>query len=468
LERNILIVDDGPEIVHLFEFQLRKQGYTVFSVDNGKQAIERVRAGFRGLIILDLVLPDFQDLELFDALRNLEPTNRIVIVTAHGTFDLVAQAIRRGAFDFLSKSQDILERLFVVTKNAFESWELNNRVAELSRELGERREMRNIVARSPAMQEVQRRLHQVMSTKVTVLLQGESGTGKEVFARALHAASSRADAPFVAINCAGIPESLLESELFGYEKGAFTGANARKIGRFEAAHTGTVFLDEIGEMAINLQAKLLRVLQEREFERIGGSEKVKVDVRVISATNRELMSEVEAGKFRLDLYYRLAVFTLNIPPLRERAGDVRLLAHHFAERFAREEQRRAPRISDEAMRILEAYPFPGNVRELENIINHACVVCSDSLIRPDDLPPNVLDTARAERADPFEGADVNQLMQHWLESPRQVPTLEQLERALIRRAHGLYGGNVTEMAKALGLGRATLYRRLSEMKLVRN
>jgi two-component system response regulator AtoC len=465
VDRRVLIVDDGPEIVSLLRFHLKRQGYVVETASTGAEAVHIVEGGFNGVVILDLMLPDFEGLDLFQKLREINEDNRVIILTAYGTFELVAEAVRMGAFDFLSKGDDIIDRLMVSMRNAHESLSLHLELRALQSELVERRGFGDIVAQSEAMERVFKQLQSVIATKVTVLILGESGTGKELFARAIHNLGPRKDQPFIAINCAGIPGTLLESELFGYEKGAFTGAFGRKIGKFEQAHRGTIFLDEIGEMDPALQAKILRVLQEKEFERVGGTEKIRVDARVLSATNRNLQEEVRAGTFRQDLFYRLAVFQVELPPLRERTGDVPLLAQFFAERFAREEEREVPVLSKAALDALELYDFPGNVRELQNIINHASVLCTDGLIRPEHFPSHITGAIQERRSQRAPSGDLDGVLDEVIRKPEDIPRMSDVEAHLIERAIQVCDGNVSRAGDLLGVSRATMYRRVSKLGL---
>jgi len=324
-----------------------------------------------------------------------------------------------------------------------------------------------IVTNSKEMKNVFKMLTHVIDSKVTVLIQGESGTGKEIVARAIHYNGPRKNESFIPINCAGIPDTLLESELFGYEKGAFTGAVSRKQGRFELADKGTIFLDEIGEMNPSLQSKILRIIQERKFERLGGTETIPVDVRIISATNRNLAEEARKGNFRDDLYYRLSVFQVNLPALRERKGDVPLLTEFFIKKFAEIENKPVRRISPAALRLLESYPFPGNVRQLENIISHGVVVCESDTIGMDDLPRALVDEAAKTMNQEEAAPDLDTRMQKLIRTGDEVPKLEDVESAIIRRAIDLHDGNLVQAAKRLGISRATIYRRMEQLGIRR-
>jgi len=466
-EKRILIVDDVPEVTRLLTYNLSKQGFSVESASTGKQALEILRSGFQGLILVDLRLPDCNGLDLFKEIKEIDEDNLVIIITAHGTIDLAIRAIKLGAFDFITKTENIIERLFVATQNAFRQMELGSKVRSLTTEMETRYRFDQIITNSKEMKNVFKMLGHVIDSKVTVLIQGESGTGKEIVARAIHYNGPRKNEPFVPINCAGIPDTLLESELFGYEKGAFTGAVARKQGRFEVADKGTIFLDEIGEMNPSLQSKILRIIQERKFERLGGTETIPVDVRIISATNRNLADEVRKGNFRDDLYYRLSVFQVNLPALRERKGDVSLLTEFFIKKFAEIEGKPVRRISPAALRLLESYHFPGNVRQLENIISHAVVVCESDTIGVDDLPRGIVDEAAQGMTEEESAPDLDARMKKLIRSTDEVPRLEDVESAIIRRAIDLHDGNLVQAAKRLGISRATIYRRMDQLGIRR-
>jgi len=468
-ERHILIVDDEPELTNLLAYRLQKQGYTVRTASEGAQGLDAVDEGFDGIVLLDLRLPDIDGLDLVEPIMARNPDNRIIIMTAHGSIDAAIEATRRGAYDFVHKSEDLSRRIAVAVKNAFEHREMTSRVTSLEEEVSDRYHFGNIVARSPEMRKLFETIRHVIDSKVTVLLQGESGTGKELVARAIHYEGPRKRGAFVAVNCAGIPESLLESELFGHERGAFTGAIAAKKGRFELADGGTILLDEIGEMPFHLQAKILRVLQERQVERVGSTQVRPVDVRIISATNRNLLDMVKEGRFREDLYYRLAVFPVVLPPLRERAGDTALLSSYFIEKACAEEKKPLKVLSPTAMRTLERYHFPGNVRELENIISHAVVVSSGPQVSVSDLPLSVVDAVRGRSSAPSgdqglgDEVGLEQSFEFLFQSLDELPPLKNVESALISRALRLSDGNVIAAAKALGISRATMYRRLESL-----
>ncbi|MBM4370509.1 MAG: sigma-54-dependent Fis family transcriptional regulator [Deltaproteobacteria bacterium] len=463
--QNVLIVDDEDEIRNLLTDYLGQSGYRVQAARSGTELLHALERGFHGVVLLDVQLPDANGLELLEQMSRDTPDNKVIIVTAHGSIGMALTAMReQGAFYVHNKLEEgFLTRLSVSVKNAFNEIHLGTQIRHLEDLLEQGALRHDIITVSPKMQHLLELIQHVTDSRVPVLIFGESGTGKELVARAIHFGGPRRERPFVAINCAGIPETLLESELFGYEKGAFTGAYARKIGRFEQAHTGTLFLDEIGELSTALQAKLLRVLQEQEFQRVGGTESIRVDVRVLSATNRNLQEEVRRDRFREDLYYRLAVFPLQIPPLRERPEDIPLLAKHFLGKFAASEGKPIRDISREAMRMVMEHPYPGNVRQLENAIAHAVVVCQTNVIEPADLP-GFLHHVEQEGLSGEGSLGLWSFMDRLIRKPSDVPRLQAVEEALLRRALLVHGGNASATARALGVARSTLLRRLREME----
>ena len=502
-QQSVLVVDDDPAYLELVSAVLASTGYRITGAGDGHAALAAVRRGGRGVILLDLHLPDTEGLELFESLRAAGPDTRIIVMTGDPKLDSVVNATRAGAFDFISKGDEqFTSRVLISTRNAFASLDQQRQVATLARSLDRRQRFPRIIAQSAEMERVLADIDKLSQSKVSLLVQGASGTGKEVVARSIHESGPRSQQPFIAVNCAGIPDTLLESELFGYDRGAFTGAVARKLGKFEAADGGTVFLDEIGEMSLPLQAKLLRVLQDGRFERLGSNQVVEVDVRLISATNRDLGELVAHGQFREDLYYRLAVFTLSLPDLRERVDDIAPLVSHFIAEACREEGKEPRALRPEVMRLLQAHPWPGNVRQLQNVVKHAVVVSvesditikelPESFIRdlPDDLPPAAnhpkADSANARAAvgDPDvtgsatgRGAlvaaapltsDPAARLDAALDAvfPRDgaLPTLTELELAGIRLARRRLADNRTAIAVALDISRATLYRRLQQIE----
>ncbi|MDH7600873.1 MAG: sigma-54 dependent transcriptional regulator [Armatimonadota bacterium] len=394
----ILIVDDEPNIRRVLEAVLAKEGHTVLTAENGRRALEQLQSNARiDVLITDLIMPDINGIELLAEAKKIDPNTSVLMITAHGTIKSAVEAMKLGALDYLCKPFD-LDDVKTLVRNALDRRELNEQgrsvpaAAQKVAAPGRRSKADVLVGSSPAMLEVFKMIDRVKDSRATVLIRGESGTGKEGVARALHYNSIRADKPFVAVACVALSEQLLQSELFGHEKGSFTGAVSQKKGRFELANHGTLFLDEIGDIPMTVQMMLLRVLQEREFERVGGTETIKVDVRLVTATNQNLEKLVEEGKFREDLYYRLQVITIDMPPLRERLEDIPALVEHFISIYAPENDKRVEYASPETMEILLRYKWPGNVRELENVIERA-VVLADSdarLITPDLLPKDIL------------------------------------------------------------------------------
>ncbi len=443
----ILIADDEKNIRSGLSRALEMDGYEVFSAEDGQAALKVLLREDIDLIISDLRMPRMTGEELLRRVTSAYPAVPVIILTGHGTVDNAVQAMRDGAYDFITKPVN-LERLGLLVKRALGRRELARKQQELQAEV-RRLESRNgggeLLGRSAAMQQVFDKIAQVAPTRASVLITGESGTGKELVTNALHAASPRKDAPLVKVHCAALSESLLESELFGHEKGAFTGAAGRRKGRFELADGGTVFLDEIGEIHPSVQIKILRVLQERSFERVGGEQTIQVDVRIIAATNRDLKAEVEAGRFREDLYYRLNVVNIHLPPLRERADDIPLLASRFLEEVARENGKDVQGFEPKAAMALRSYSWPGNIRELRNVVESAVVMTRNRYISPDDLPVQVRDGED-------EGA---------VRIPLGIPMAE-AEKMILQANLNALKGNKSRTAELLGIGRKTLHRKIHD------
>ncbi|MBE7541451.1 MAG: sigma-54 dependent transcriptional regulator [Bryobacteraceae bacterium] len=454
MAQRILIVEDEDKLRRVLSLHLQGEG---FETDEARTAEEALPLADRaGLVLTDLRLPTVDGLTLMDRLRLTAPATPVVVMTAYGSVEVAVEAMKRGAADFLPKPFS-LDHLMTVVRKVMEVKSLREENVRLKEELGHRYAFDNIIGRGSKMREILASVERVAPTRTTVLLCGESGVGKDLIARAVHFHSPRAKHPFVKINCTAIPENLMESELFGYEKGAFTGAAQSKPGKFEQADTGTVFLDEIGDVPPSIQVKLLRVLQEREFERLGSNKTKSIDVRVIAATNVDLQRAIEEGNFREDLYYRLNVFPMTIPPLRERREDVPFLAEHFLERFAAQQGRAALRLSAEAQSKLVQYDWPGNVRELENVIERALVLAGGDVLREDDIR---LDHAPRRGSGNGGAAMVNG--DGFL--PEGV-SLDQHEQQLIREALRRSGGNKSQAARLLGLSRNALRYRLAQMGL---
>jgi DNA-binding NtrC family response regulator len=470
-DRQVLIIDDEPLLVELVSSVLEEHGYTVVPAASAAAGQAILADGFEGVVLLDLRLPDALGLELLEPMVAQYEHIRVIIMTGHSSVSAVAQATRRGAYDFLTKDDGLTAHVPVSVHNAFKDLEMCSRVHDLERAVHDRQPFAGLIARSPQMAELFATLRHVLDSHVTVMLFGESGTGKELIARTIHESGERASRPFMAINCAGIPENLLEIELFGHEGGAFTGAVSSKKSKFELADRGTIFLDDIGEMPLHLQAKILRVLESRSVERVGGEEAIEVDVRIVSATRRDLRTMVDNGSFREDLYYRLAVFPISLPRLADRVGDVPVLAHHFMRRFATEEKKSVLGFTTAAMEALESHDYPGNVRELQNIVSRATVLASTPQITLRNLPRALVEHARRQgsplAAEASAPEDTARFLSHTFEGIFQTADhlmrAEHVEDALIRRGMQLVGGNVTMLSRLIGLSRATLYRRISQM-----
>ncbi len=446
----VLIVEDEKKMQRLLELSLAEEGYTTQAAADAESALKLFGQHRIDVVITDLKLPGMNGLEFLQAVKRADARMPVVLMTAFGTVETAVQAMKAGASDYLIKPFS-LEEMKLILQRELDVRRLQEENRDLREALGKRYEFKNIVARSARMQEVLTVVERVAPTNSTVLLGGESGAGKDLIARAIHQHSRRASGPFVKINCAAIPENLLESELFGYEKGAFTGAVAAKPGKFELADKGSIFLDEIGDVPPSIQVKLLRVLQEREFERLGGTKTLKVDVRLIAATNRDLRAALEQGTFREDLYYRLNVVPIDIPPLREHKEDIPDLVKAFIDRFSRESGKTVTGITQAAMRALIEFHWPGNVRELENIIERAVALSAGDEIDTADIHLDFLPSAGRRTA---EGSAA---------FPPPGLTLEQFEDEIIREALRRADGNKSQAARLLGLSRNALRYRLSKI-----
>lgn len=384
----ILVVDDEESMRFLLSQVMKREGYDVATASDGEKALQHVRENNFDLVIMDVKMPAMDGMQALKEMRRMRPNLVVVMITAHGNTDLAIQAMREGAYDYFNKPFE-LEEMKVVVRRALEKQALLSQVANLELRLRKRARFDRIIGQSDAMQAVFAMLDRVVTNDVTVLITGESGTGKELVAQAVHYQSARRDKPFVSVNCAAIPENLLESELFGHERGAFTGAIGTHIGKFESANGGSIFLDEIGEMPLALQSKMLRVLQEREVCRVGGRKSIHVDIRIIAATNRDLLEEVQEKRFREDLYFRLNVLPIHLPPLRKRVSDIPLLVDSLLGLLNGRLSRNIQGVEPDAMQLLMNYTWPGNVRELENVLQHAMVMAGGILLQPQDLPPQV-------------------------------------------------------------------------------
>jgi two-component system nitrogen regulation response regulator GlnG len=459
----LLVVDDEPTIRYSFQKVFSSPKTKVFSAGSLEEARTLYAEERPDVLVLDLQLPDGSGLAFFDEVRAVDPRRPVVFITAHGTTDTAIEAMKRGAYDYLTKPLD-LEKLSVILRAAFEAARLMRTPAFLPGENDSDR----IIGRTTAMQEMCKAIGRVAAQNVNVLILGESGTGKELVARAIYQHSPRSGKPFLAINCAALPENLVESELFGHEQGAFTGAHKQRIGKFEQCHGGTLLLDEIGDMPQLVQAKMLRLLQEQQFERVGGTQVIKTDVRVIAATNRNLEHRLSEGKFRDDLFYRLQVVTIRVPPLRERVDDIPEIANHFLSRFKRELSSNIRGFAAEVMPVFCAYTWPGNVRELQGVIKAAIVNCPGQTITL-DLLPEALQSLANQNVTPIPkdevtldwGAKIETLLRDG-QSNVHDRMLKELERELIVRALRFTHGHQTQTSEILGINRTTLRSKLRE------
>lgn len=434
---SILIVDDEDAQRSVLKGYLEKKGYRIFSASSGNEGIKTVQNNIIDIILSDFKMPDRTGLEVLEEVKKINPEISFVILTAYGTIENAVKAMRLGAFDYISKPVD-LDELDLMIERIIENRNLKSENQILKNQLKEKFKIDSFISQSPKMEEVLSVASRAADSRATVLITGESGTGKEVLAKSIHYVSSRKDKPFVAVNIPALPETLLESELFGHEKGAFTGAEKSKKGRFELAHEGTIFLDEIGDIPINLQVKLLRVLQEHQIEKLGSMDTVNIDVRIIAATHQNLEQKIKDGSFREDLFYRLNIVSLNIPPLRERKEDILPLIEHFIEKYSKENGRENLSLSKETVDTLIKYNFPGNVRELENIIERAVVLSRGNTITVNDLP-NVVKGFKAEKEIPAN------------EETTLIEQVEELEKKLIFDALTKSNGNQSQAGRLLGL-----------------
>ena len=454
----VLLVEDKDSLRAMLRLALESQGHLVIEARDESEAIQQLRQARPAVVLTDLKLPTGDGFGVLRAAKDLDPELPVVVMTAYGSIQDAVTAMRDGATDFLAKPVDP-DHLLLLVERAIAQRRMMAEYILLKEEMAERRGAPRIIGDDPSLRHVLQQLHRAAATDATVLLEGESGTGKELFARGLHALSPRADAPFVAINCAAIPDTLLETELFGHEKGAFTGAVARKAGRFELAHRGTLFLDEIGDLPLALQAKILRALEEKRFERVGGTQSLLVDVRVVAATNRNLKQRVAERQFREDLFFRLSVFPIQIPPLRERSQDVVILARHFVDRFCRDLNKKPLALSSAALDELNAYTWPGNVRELQNCIERAVILCDGDAIQPRHLNLSFRQPAAAAApvATAWDEIDLSGTMADAL---RRVTA--EVERRKLEQALGEAAGNKQRAAEVLQISYKTMLQKLKE------
>lgn len=474
MSERILVIDDETNIAWLFR-EIFGGSYEVHSAEKGKDGIDYATRLDFDLIMLDLKLPDTSGLDVLDSLIAQGCPCPIIIMTAYGEVKTAVRAMKAGAHDYITKPFDT-EELKILVESALKYSRLSTEVTRLRHELEDKYHVKNMVTVSPKMMEIFSVIERVAASDVPVLIQGESGTGKEIIAKSVHYGSPRKDKPFVPINCAALPQNLLESELFGYEEGAFSGARRKKPGKFELAHGGTIFLDEVGELPLSMQPKILRALEEREIDRLGGTQRIPIDVRVVSASNKNLPSEVLAGAFRQDLYFRLAVIPVTVPPLRERKEDIPVLAKHFLKEYALEQKRPALELDEEAMATLLSYSWPGNVRELKNMMQQVSLLCHGKVISRKDLPmffyapeltiSNVggnAHSAKENAAMPLEDFSNVQGEVGLKDLKQQV--YDEIEKTKIKEALDLFDNNRTQAAKHLNISRRTLQNKLKKYGL---
>ncbi len=445
----IAIVDDDIEMLRMLSKLLSRNGYTAETFHQPDAAIAAIQAAEFAAVITDIKMPALSGMEVLQAVRRHSPATPVIIITAFGTVTSAVEAMRQGAFDYVSKPFN-LDELMVVVGKAMEQYKLQKEISSLRRQIQTRYSFSNILGKSAQMQKIFDTIERVANTRTSVLIQGKTGTGKELIARAIHFNSNRRQQPFMAVNCGAIPDTLLESELFGHEKGAYTGAVTREAGLLVKADQGTIFLDEIGDMSLQMQAKLLRVLEDWEIRPVGGTATTRVDVRVVAATNKALDEEVTAGRFREDLYYRINVITITVPELRERTEDLPLLINHFLRAFAQKNGSPSPELTKSALNALLHYGWPGNVRELENVIEHAMLLSDNRVIDLQHLPAHVAENRNGRAGQGTPATNV---------------TLEQLEREYILKVLTDVRWHRSKAAAILGIDRRTLYRKIQEYAL---
>ncbi|MEE9169053.1 MAG: sigma-54 dependent transcriptional regulator [bacterium] len=459
MKPHILVIDDEQEFLTCAQDLLIGWEYEIDTAQTGYEALQRISLYQYDLILLDVIMPLISGIETLKRIRKLDRNVPVVVITGNGSVENAVLAMKNGAYDYISKPID-WNKLKVIVKNAMTIRSLREEVSKLKNQIKDKYENANIIGSSMRMREVYKALDRVVDADVTVIIRGESGTGKELLARAIHFNGNRKSGTFVAVNCAAIPESLLESELFGHEKGSFTGAVAKRMGKFEQAHGGTLFLDEIGEMSSMTQAKILRALQDKRIERIGGTQSTPVDVRIISATNKDLETMVEKGEFREDLYYRISVYPIFLPPLRERREDVPQLIAFFIEKLNHKTKRKTKSVSDQALDYLMKYNWPGNVRELENVLERAMLNSNGDILLPEHFPITI---TSYDLADDSNGFRID--FQRAISLAHDIPSWEEVECEVCRLALKLTNRNISEAAIKLGIGRTTLYRKLKKYDL---
>jgi len=454
----ILVVDDEHLIRWSLEQNLKKQGYEVATAGSGEDALRLLQEESPDLMLLDIQLPGMNGMDVLEKVKELDQGVSVIMITALGVLETAVKAMRLGAYDYINKPFN-LDELAIIIRKALETHELKREVAQLRSILPKKFRAENIIGESTDMKHVLDLIRKIAKSDAgTVLIQGESGTGKELVAKAIHYESARGDKPFMAINCAAVPETLLESELMGHEKGAFTDAKSLKKGLFEMADGGTVFLDEIGDMPQGIQAKLLRVLEDRTFRRVGGTRDVHIDVRIISATNKDLLAAIHEKTFRNDLYYRLQVIPIHLPPLRERRQDIPILVRNFIENFNREFGKTVQGIAEDAEKFLLGYDWPGNIRELRNVIERAIILENEAIIKLDHLPRELVSQERSTHSNPVSSG------QFQLTLPAEGIDIEDVERELIRQALEISDSNQSKAAKMLNLGIDAFRYRMKKFK----
>jgi len=453
-KEKLLIVEDEDLVRWSLEKSLKAEGYEVVSVATGEECLKVIREESPALVLLDIRLPGIDGIKVLEEIKEFDTSIQVIMLSAYGTIEKAVKAMKLGAYDYISKPFR-MEDVKLTIEKALEMVRLRNEITYIRNKNKAQYGFDNIIGTSPAMQEVFEFIRKIAkSDATTILIEGESGTGKDLIARTIHYQSKRAEYPFMEVNVTSLPETLFESELFGHEKGAFTDAKTAKKGLFELANGGTILLDEIGEMGLRLQAKLLHVLEHRCFKRVGGVKDIKVDVRIIAATNKDLSTEVKAGRFREDLFYRLNVVPIHLPPLRERGEDILILAHYFMQHYNKVFKKNFSSIDPEAERLLMSYSWPGNVRELKNVIERILILESSDTIKPEHLPPEIIFKETKDEG-PTEG----------LSLPAEGLTLQQVEIDLIKKALEKTGGNQTKAAQLLGISRDVLRYRLKKYNL---
>ena len=467
MAKTVLVVDDDPTQRRLMQAAAEKQGFRARVVENGERALEEASDARNGVdvVLLDLVMPGLSGMETLERLMERRPDLPVIVLTATGGIDTVVSAMRAGAIDFFVKPASP-ERIGISIRNALKLSDLRGEVKRLTKKTDGKMGFEDMIAGAPSMRQVVRLGQRAAASSIPILVLGESGVGKEVIARCIQGASERSGKPFISVNCGAIPENLVESILFGHEKGSFTGAHEKKLGKFVEADQGTLFLDEVGELPLDMQVKLLRVLQEGEVDAVGSRRPTKVDVRIISATNRDLAQQVKEGRFREDLYYRLNVFPIEMPSLRERREDLPALVEHFLRRFNAEEGKSVPGVSPEALQMLMSYDWPGNVRQLENAVFRAIVLSDSGVLRPEDFP-QITGVSSPLPGVALAGRPANDVEPPVTitDSSGDLRTLDAIERDLIQFAIDHYSGHMSEVARRLGIGRSTLYRKVREYDL---